>query len=365
MTTGSEIALRADTAVAPREQFNNPLIVTPVYVERQKQSLALINQLVNETLVEGRDYGMVPGVPDEFLWDAGAGQIIGAFSCHPGPARIIKDTDDGTKISVILEIPLMSFETGQEMGCGLGAASTLETKHKYRWVKESDLEDWGYETKEARATLKTKKNGYGTTVYRILNPEHAELVNTVWKMAAKRARVAAAKNLPGVAAVLAERFSKKSSKGQQPEQRVANQWDVFWSAMKQRGLTSEQVHALLGVDSIKTWLANNPNKTPADAIWAIDAALAQQKAGPPLQAAQAGGTAPGSSQGETSKYSGIESLVSDLRWTARDLMGALRHLKIPVKTDGTVTDIAASLTPEELKTVCDYMQGLLNKSSRF
>lgn len=334
----------APLAPVAQDQFTSAIVITPEYVERTKQSLTLLRGLVNDVLVEGRDYGTVPGIGDEFLWEPGASQIIGSFNCHTGPARLIKEVDDGQKISVVMEVPLISFLTGQEVGCGVGAASTLETKHKYRWLRKYELADWGFESDEAIKALKTKEDRWHNVLYRIMNPEHDELINTIWKMAFKRGKVAAAKGLPGVSSALVEKFNKKQ--GQQPDKKKTDEWAVFWAEMRQRGLTGDQVHGLLKVHSIKDYVKDG--KTPADARAAVDKALAQQKG------TGAGGTG-----------DAIDVLCADLAWTAKDLIGAAKYLKLSTEKplEGTIPEIYKTLNRDQQKTLTDYMQKLAEKKS--
>lgn len=233
------------------------LVITPQYVEQQKQSLALLQQMTKEVLVYGRDYGKVPGIPD-FLWDPGASQINGAFNVFPGHRRILSLIDDTDKISVVLEVPLIQRNTGAEVGSGVGASSTQETKHKYRWVPDPD--NWGY-TEDAIETLKTKVDDYGTTLYRVKNPEHAELLNVVIKQASKRAEVDAVNSLPGVSSALKELFGGKSSGGKSRKTTgsgIPNEspkWTKFWGEVRALDITPEKAHEILGVTKMEQWLS--------------------------------------------------------------------------------------------------------------
>lgn len=79
---------------------------------------------------------------------------------------------------------------------GLGSASSLETRHLYRWVSEHHLPP-GVD----RATLPRRAREVGgrrVTEYRIVNPDLDDLDNTLIKVAAKRAEADAVRQLPGV-----------------------------------------------------------------------------------------------------------------------------------------------------------------------
>ncbi|MBA7691082.1 hypothetical protein ES703_99620 [subsurface metagenome] len=221
--------------------------ITPASIEQTKQSIALLQGMVRDLLIRGVDYGRIPGTPADSLWDPGASQIIGAFNCFPGERRILKFEDTDTKISLCLEVPIISRETGAVATTGVGAASTLETKYKYRWV--DDPLQCGYD-EESMKTLKTKKDG-AKTLYRIPNPEHSELLNTIVKMASKRAEVDGAESLPGVGSVLRQMFSR----GKLPAQE-GPMWNRFWAEVNRLGLTEEEVHQKLHVASMKDWLSS-------------------------------------------------------------------------------------------------------------
>lgn len=240
--------------------------ITPGSIEQTKQSIALLQAMVRDLLIRGIDYGRIPGTPADSLWDPGASQIIGAFNCFPGERRILKFEDTDTKISVCLEVPIVSRETGLVATTGVGAASTLETKYKYRWV--DDPLQWGYD-EDSMKTLKTKLDK-NKTVYRIPNPEHSELLNTIVKMASKRAEVDAAESLPGVASVLRRMFS-----GERPPAQEGPRWDWFWGQVSRLGLTEEEAHQKLGVTSMKDWLGKGKSLGQA-----LDTLRGRQPEGP-------------------------------------------------------------------------------------
>lgn len=246
-----------EQAVAPVSPARaEPLVVTQEYVNQQIKSLALLQQLTKDVLEEGRDYGRVPGT-QQFLWDPGANQIFGAFNVFPGRRRILSHIDDGTKISIVLEVPLIQRATGAEVGSGIGASTTQEAKHKYRWVDNPEI--WGY-PEEAIKTLKTREGDKGTE-YRIPNPEHAELLNVCIKQASKRAEVDGAESLPGVSSALRELFGSQKKGKKEELDETSPRWTKFWGEVRSLGITTEagapdsaRVHQLLAVASMKDWL---------------------------------------------------------------------------------------------------------------
>jgi len=243
--------------------------VTPETIQETMQSIALLQDMVRHTLIRDVDYGRIPGTPQDSLWDPGASMIIGSFNCYCGQRRILKLEDGDSKIAVCIEVPILSRRAQQEVGSGIGAASTLETKYKYRWVAKP--QDWGYDD-AAIKTFKTKRgreDGRETMLYRIPNPEHSELLNTIIKMASKRAEVDAAESLPGVSSVLRQIFSGKAprqDRAMPQDDYTSPRWQRFWGEVTRLGFTQQEAHQKLGVASMHDWLADNHTLPDAIAI---------------------------------------------------------------------------------------------------
>ena len=327
-----------------------PLMVTPQYIESTVRSLALLQQMVRDVLVRGRDYGRVPGIPAEFLWDPGASQIIASFNCHVGARRFLHFVDDGKKISIIIEVPIIHNPSGLEVGSGIGASSTMETKHKYRWIENP--KEWGFQ-EEAVKSMRTKTQD-GKTLYRILNPEHDELLNTVTRIASKRGEVDAAEGLPGASSALRELFDGKAPS---PAKAVpagegddeSPKWTTFWSQAKvllgdeaeRRGVeVGDIVHQILGVKSMKAWL--KAGKSLDDAIRALSEKLASRR--------KARSEWDRVTKGQLPDYAALEAVLEDLAGITpaeiyKELGGGTRSdMTIPV-WDAFIT-LRESLAPE-------------------
>jgi hypothetical protein len=225
-------------------------------------NIQMAEKLVFKVLEKDVDFGHIPSIPGESLFDPGAQKIANAFNCYPKRNVLFHEETDKL-ISYAFETQLINRESQQVVGSGIGSASTMEPKNKYRWVK--DPQDFGYSSEEI-ATLKTRGDNNEIS-YRILNPEYGELVNTIAQMAAKRSEVDAAKSLPGVGGALKKLFTGK--------QRPNEDWSHFWTSAKNMGLNQDQVHAILNVKSMKEWTDSGKNLD--DAIRAISEHLAKGK----------------------------------------------------------------------------------------
>ena len=250
-----------------------------------KGQLVLLRQLVLDVLERGIDYDKMLGWPQPALLDPGASKIISTFRCFAGERRILKLEDNEQRISVVLEVPLISMLTGKIVGTGIGAASTGETKYKYRHITYQDALDAGY-TEETITTLKKKKprpGESGEILYRIPNPEHSELLNTLVKMCSKRAEVDAAESLPGVASTLRALFKGQMKQAPGGGAKFPT-WNQFWGEMKRLGIEREDVYAIIEMESAELWRRQH-NYTIDDCVNFIrDQYLARKPAAAPAAA---------------------------------------------------------------------------------
>lgn len=260
------------------------LELTTQAIEITKNNIALCATLVREVLEKDIDYGMIPGVPTPFLWDAGAAKIMSAFNCY-AEYTLVRVVDLPGKLAFTVFAKLINRKSQQVVATGIGAASTREIKHRYRWVKDPEAEGI------SRKGL--KKNEYDK--YRIPNPNTEDLLNTIAKMAAKRADIDAAQSLPGVAATLRKLFHPPA--GQKPKPRkwdtetgeqvpdkdttskATNNWKLFESKLQVLGIPHKEARDILCVNSIKNDWVGVQGKTLEEAYDVIKGAWQLTKSG--------------------------------------------------------------------------------------
>lgn len=342
-----------ETALAKKEEARVPVLpprITPETIHETMQSIALLQGMVKDILIRGIDYGRIPGTPQDSLWDPGASQIIGSFNCYPGQRRILKLEDSDQKIVALIEVPIISRATGQEVGTGIGAASTLETKYKYRWVPNP--QEWGYDEATLK-TFKTKRgrddDGNETILYRIPNPEHSELLNTIVKMASKRAEVDAAESLPGVSSVLRQIFSGKKVTRNEKGEYEGPVWQRFWGEVRRLGLTDKEAHIKLGVISMKDWLAKG--RSLGEAL-----NILRKNESEDVEESEGGTTAPLTAEAEPEeKIEGegfhiqmdfLKESLKALKWT-EDTCKTFLVSKYKVSPEGTLAQVIGRLTREQ------------------
>lgn len=340
MTTGQA----GEAEAAPKGGMAQPAglpQLSPQAIEETVQQIALLQDLVHRVFKRNRDYGRTPGTKEDSLWNPGAAIIRSAFRCHPGRRRLLSLRDDEERLAVVVEVPLMSLITGQEMGSGIGAASTMETRYRYRWLSEAEVRQLGFEAADLGAFRRRQKETgaadsgrTGEWEYRVPNPEHSELLNTIIKLASKRAEVDAAETLPGVSSALRELFQPQKG-DEAPAARGAARpgkapaGDItlprFWGEMERLGVDEEQVHALLGVNSVTTWVRQG--RSLQEAVESIRQAIAQPPEAPEAPAE------PGEECGESESQAGFRN------WG--EVASAVRELG--VKTEKVFTEAAARL----------------------
>ena len=186
---------------------------------------------------------------------------MGAFNCH-ADYEVIQQRDDDEVLSFIMKARLRRRDTQQVMAEGVGAASTHETKHKYRWVRQGEAMGMGY-SEEALATLKTRSWGKDSE-YRVDNPEWQDLLNTVLAMACTRADRDAVKNLPGVATELVKIFDAEA-------EWMEYGYKQFWQDCRNMGFTRDDVHRILKVASVKHWEAQGHTLDEAKLVLSAEA----------------------------------------------------------------------------------------------
>lgn len=272
----------SDTSLVQSPQVS--LELSAQAIESTKHNILLCEQLVQEVLEKDIDWGVIPGVPQPFLWDSGAAKIMSAFNCY-AEYSTVRVVDLPGKITFTVYCKLISRGSQQVIATGIGASSTRETKHRYRWVANPEADGI------SRKSCKTRKDGK----YRIPNPDTEDLLNTIAKMAAKRADVDAAQSLPGVAATLRKLFheppagktvsktrpqtANSTTESEEKATEKTDNWSWFWAKIKTLDITQSEARDILGVNSIKNDWVELQQKSLDEAYQVIKHAVELIKAG--------------------------------------------------------------------------------------
>lgn len=140
--------------------------------------IAQMQSVVQKTLKQGHDFGEVPGTSKPTLLKPGGEKICMLFGLNP-EYEFLQTTEDYDKEFFSYNIRCTLFRNGQPVAQGVGSCNSKEKK--YRFINVDAIPD-NYIGASESFTDK-----YGRTKYKINNPDICSLVNTILKMAKKRA----------------------------------------------------------------------------------------------------------------------------------------------------------------------------------
>lgn len=227
-------------ALAPRAEV---LDISPKAARDGLQAIRMFQAVVREVLTPGTDFGTIPGCGDKpTLLKPGAEKIAKLLKCYDDYEFVEKVEDwDRPLFHYLVRCTLSDMATGTRVSSGMGEANSFESKHRFRWITEDQLplgfdkatakKRGGKQTlfepafaiskkettgqygkpeghwamfeaaianKTARAAMKKTKAGrdmagfevdVNTMLYQVPNPDIYDIVNTLVKMAKKRALV--------------------------------------------------------------------------------------------------------------------------------------------------------------------------------
>lgn len=188
---------------------SDPYLLSPVMnLALARQRLQEFQAFVRDYLVEGEDFGKIPGAPKPTLLKPGADKLCELYGLADDYEFIerVEDFDKG-----LFDYTIKCILTDRRRGClvstGLGSCNSLEQKYRWRESrracpqcgKESIIK--GKEEYGGGWLCFAKKGGCGAKFSsddasimeqptgRTINEDVADLKNTILKMAKKRAKV--------------------------------------------------------------------------------------------------------------------------------------------------------------------------------
>lgn len=166
-----------------------------------------IVEVMNAVMRDGEHYGKIPGCGDKpALLKAGAETLAATFGLRPKFKVERSDLPGGHREYEII-CTLVHIASGLEIADGLGSATTMESKHRWRnsarlcpqcgkptiikgradygggWLCYGNKGGCGAKWKDGDKAIEGQETG------RVENPDPADQYNTVLKMAKKRAQV--------------------------------------------------------------------------------------------------------------------------------------------------------------------------------
>lgn len=154
--------------------------------------------LVQSTLKQGHDFDTIPGTNKPTLLKPGAEKIGMLFGVNPD-YEFLDKTEDYKSEFFAYNIKCTLFRNGSPVAQGVGSCNSKEKKYRYINVKENEI-PFGMD----KENLESITDKYGKTKYKVENNDICSLVNTILKMAKKRAYIDATLQL----AALSEIFTQ-------------------------------------------------------------------------------------------------------------------------------------------------------------
>lgn len=199
----------AALAEVPQTPIVGDSLIGPVMdIEMARQRLVQFQQFIKEYLVEGEDYGTIPGTPKPTLLKPGSDKLCELYGLADD-YQVVQRTEDFEKNLFDYEIKciLTSKRNGLLVSTGMGSCNSFEKRYRWR-DSQRKCPNCGKETiikgKEEFGggwICFAKKGGCGAkfsdkdpgileqVVGKVQNEDVADLKNTILKMAKKRAKI--------------------------------------------------------------------------------------------------------------------------------------------------------------------------------
>jgi len=144
-------------------------------------------------MIKDSDYGVIPGTTKPTLLKPGAEKIAKLLGL--ADTYEILDKAEEWKMPFfryLVKCKLVHVGMNAVISEGMGECNSMESKYRWRWVSERDLPEGVDKSNLVTQERKSSKTGGHWTVYRLDNDDIYSQVNTILKMAKKRALVDAA-----------------------------------------------------------------------------------------------------------------------------------------------------------------------------
>ena len=203
----SEIATINEKQLATVPVEHQPMTAADI-----RQQVNLIQHVMHEVMKKDEHYGVIPGTGTKpSLLKPGAEKLCLTFRLDPQYEA--RETYIGEHLTVTTTCTLYHSPTGRRLGSGVGLCTTRESKYAWRnagrkcpacgkeaiikgkaefgggWVCFKKKDGCGAKFSDGDQSIEGQPQG------RVANPDVADCYNTVLKMSAKRALVAAVLNV--------------------------------------------------------------------------------------------------------------------------------------------------------------------------
>ena len=162
-------------------QTHNISLIDSINIEEVASIMQKINRfqaVVQQTLKENHDYGVIPGVQKPTLLKPGGEKVCMMFGINP-EYEFLSTQEDYKNEFFSYNIKCTLYKNGMPCAQGVGSCNSKEKKYRYINV---DIPPSNYVGHSEQFSDK-----YGRIRYKIENNDTCSLVNTILKMAKKRA----------------------------------------------------------------------------------------------------------------------------------------------------------------------------------
>ena len=145
--------------------------------------------IVHANLIKDQDYGVIPGTQKPTLLKPGAEKVAKLLGLADHYV-ILNQTEDWNKpfFRYLIKCSLVNVLQDTTTSEGLGECNSYESRYRWRWLSERDLPA-GVDKIRLVSQERHSKAGGKWKVYRFENEDIFSQVNTILKMAKKRALV--------------------------------------------------------------------------------------------------------------------------------------------------------------------------------
>ncbi len=159
----------------------------------------LIQQVMAAVMKEGTHFGTIPGTNKPTLYKAGAEKILSTFRIAIEP--VVEDLSSTDEARFRVSARATAQATGLFLGAGVGECSSNEEKYKWRAaICEQEFEE-APEDQRRHVWKRGRDKAYQIKQVRT---HHADVANTILKMAKKRAQIDACLTVTAASDVFAQ-----------------------------------------------------------------------------------------------------------------------------------------------------------------
>lgn len=173
-------------------------------IQATMQKISTFQAVIQKSLKNDHDFGVVAGAGSKpTLLKPGGEKICMMFGLNP-EYEFLEKTENYKDGFFAYNIKCTLFKQGNPVSQGVGNCNSMEKKYKYINVDEVPE---GIDP----STVEQITTKYGTVKYKIPNPHIADLVNTILKMAKKRAFIDAVLQVASLSDVFTQDLEEMQS----------------------------------------------------------------------------------------------------------------------------------------------------------